>query len=54
MDKLLLDENMDLKLTPYKVLATSSRHGFVQFVDSIAIAEVITLEYLLNTLLELP
>ncbi|XP_068908914.1 phosphatidylinositol 3-kinase catalytic subunit type 3 isoform X2 [Tenebrio molitor] len=34
MDKLLRKENLDLKLTPYKVLATSTRHGFVQFIDS--------------------
>ena len=27
MDKLLRRENLDLKLTPYRVLATSSRHG---------------------------
>ena len=27
MDKLLQEENLDLKLTPYKVLATSSKHG---------------------------
>lgn len=40
MDKLLLNENMDLKLTPYKVLATSSKYGFVQYIDSISIAEV--------------
>jgi len=27
MDKLLQQENLDLKLSPYKVLATSSKHG---------------------------
>jgi phosphatidylinositol 3-kinase len=27
MDKLLRDENLDLKLTPYKVLATSTDEG---------------------------
>jgi len=27
MDRLLQKENLDLKLTPYKVLATSSKHG---------------------------
>lgn len=41
MDKLLLMENLDLKLTPYKVLATSSKHGFVQYVDSYTVAEVL-------------
>ncbi|XP_041368204.1 phosphatidylinositol 3-kinase catalytic subunit type 3-like [Gigantopelta aegis] len=41
MDKLLSRENLDLKLTPYKVLATSSKHGFVQFIDSIGVADVL-------------
>lgn len=40
MDKLLRRENLDLKLTPYRVLATSTRHGFVQYVDSKSLAEV--------------
>lgn len=44
MDKVLRRENLDLKLTPYKVLATSSKHGFVQFVESIAVAEVLRAE----------
>lgn len=29
MDKLLRRENLDLKLTPYRVLATSSKHGII-------------------------
>ena len=33
MDRILQQENLDLKLTPYRVLATSSKHGFVQFVE---------------------
>ncbi len=41
MDKLLREENLDLKLTPYKVLATSLTDGFVQFVDSHPIRDVI-------------
>lgn len=41
IDKLLRKENLDLKLTPYRVLATSSRHGFVQFIDSVSVAEVL-------------
>ncbi|KAI1296923.1 Phosphatidylinositol 3-kinase catalytic subunit type 3 [Halotydeus destructor] len=41
MDKLLRRENLDLKLTPYSVLATSSKHGFVQFIDSVPVAEVL-------------
>uniref|UniRef100_T1JEU2 Phosphatidylinositol 3-kinase catalytic subunit type 3 n=1 Tax=Strigamia maritima TaxID=126957 RepID=T1JEU2_STRMM len=41
MDKLLRRENLDLKLTPYRVLATSNKHGFVQFIESVAIREVL-------------
>ncbi|KAL8613416.1 hypothetical protein ACOMHN_057136 [Nucella lapillus] len=44
MDNLLQHEKLDLKLTPYKVLATSTRHGFVQFVESYAIADVLQKE----------
>ena len=41
MDKLLRRENLDLKLSPYQALATSSKHGFVQFVDAVGIADII-------------
>lgn len=44
MDKLLRRENLDLRLTPYRVLATSTRHGFVQYVDSMSLAEIRTSE----------
>ncbi|XP_053682998.1 phosphatidylinositol 3-kinase catalytic subunit type 3 [Sabethes cyaneus] len=44
MDKLLRKENLDLKLTPYRVLATSSKHGFMQYIDSITVAEVLNAE----------
>ncbi|KAK9745841.1 Phosphatidylinositol 3- and 4-kinase [Popillia japonica] len=44
MDKLLRRENLDLKLTPYRVLAMSTKHGFVQFIDSFTVAEAITNE----------
>lgn len=44
MDKLLRRENLDLKLTPYRVLATSSKHGFVQFIESTSVAEVLANE----------
>lgn len=44
MDKLLMKENLDLKLTPYRVLATSAKHGFVQFIDSITVNEVLDTE----------
>ncbi|XP_011502778.1 PREDICTED: phosphatidylinositol 3-kinase catalytic subunit type 3 [Ceratosolen solmsi marchali] len=44
MDKLLRRENLDLKLTPYRVLATSTRHGFLQFIESTTVAEVLANE----------
>ncbi|MEJ1286308.1 phosphatidylinositol 3-kinase catalytic subunit type 3 [Cricetulus griseus] len=42
--KLLRKENLDLKLTPYKVLATSTKHGFMQFIQSVPVAEVLDTE----------
>jgi phosphatidylinositol 3-kinase len=44
MDKLLRKENLDLKLTPYRVLATSTKHGFMQYIDSITVREVLESE----------
>ena len=44
MDQLLRRENLDLRLTPYRVLATSSKHGMVEFVDAYAIAEILSAE----------
>ncbi|XP_038078977.1 phosphatidylinositol 3-kinase catalytic subunit type 3-like [Patiria miniata] len=44
MDKLLRQENLDLKLTPYRVLATSSKSGMIQFVESIPVADVLSNE----------
>lgn len=41
MDKVLRAENLDLRLTPYKVLATGLADGFVQFVDSHPLRDVI-------------
>ncbi|KAF7721959.1 Phosphatidylinositol (PI) 3-kinase [Apophysomyces ossiformis] len=41
MDKLLRKENLDLKLTPYKVLATGPEHGLVQFIPSKPLAAVL-------------
>lgn len=43
MDRLLKKENLDLKLTPYSVLATGVDNGFVEFVPSMALASVSTL-----------
>lgn len=44
MDILLRKENLDLKLTPYRVLATSTKHGFVQFIESVTVAEALATE----------
>lgn len=44
MDKLLRSENLDLKLTPYRVLATSTKHGFLQYIESLPVAEVLATE----------
>ncbi|KAK2717345.1 phosphatidylinositol 3-kinase catalytic subunit type 3-like [Artemia franciscana] len=41
MDKLLKRENLDLKLTPYRVLAMPNKTGFVEFIDSVPVAEVL-------------
>lgn len=40
MDQLLRKENLDLKLTPYRVLATGPEDGLVQFVKSQSIASI--------------
>ena len=34
MDKLLKQENLDLKLTPFKEVATGVKEGFLQFIDA--------------------
>jgi phosphatidylinositol 3-kinase len=41
MDKLLRKENLDLRLTPYKVLATGPDHGLMQFIPSKSLAAVL-------------
>lgn len=38
MNNLLLKENLDLKLTPYRILATSPLAGAVQFIPSISLS----------------
>ncbi|KAJ6092592.1 Phosphatidylinositol 3-kinase [Penicillium sp. IBT 16267x] len=38
MDRLLQKENLDLKLTPYRILATSSTAGAVQFIPSTSLS----------------
>ncbi|KAJ1498236.1 Phosphatidylinositol (PI) 3-kinase [Coelomomyces lativittatus] len=42
MDKLLRKENLDLKLTPYKVLATGPDQGFVQYIPSSSLAAILS------------
>lgn len=37
MDRLLRKENLDLKLSPYRILATGAKAGAVQFVGSISL-----------------
>ena len=36
-----MKENLDLKLTPYKVLAMSHNRGFVQFIESEGVQDVV-------------
>jgi len=38
MDRLLQKENLDLKLTPYRILATSSNAGAAQFIPSTSLS----------------
>lgn len=40
MDQLLQKENLDLKLTPYKILATSTSAGASQFVPSVSFQSI--------------
>lgn len=48
MDRLLLNENLDLKLTPYRVLATAPKEGMVQFVKSKTLANIVNEHGTLN------
>lgn len=42
MDQLLRKENLDLKLSPYDVLATGPMQGMVQFIPSKTIASIVS------------
>lgn len=42
MDQLLRNENIDLKLTPYRILATGPRDGALQFVPNETLANVLS------------
>ncbi|KAK5161618.1 hypothetical protein LTR04_004033 [Oleoguttula sp. CCFEE 6159] len=52
MDRLLLKENLDLRLSPYKILATSTSAGAVQFVPSAPLASIISSTKYKGSLLE--
>lgn len=39
--KLLKQENLDLKLTPYKVVATGIKEGFLQFIDALPVSTIL-------------
>lgn len=41
MDKLLKQENLDLKLSPYKVIATGVKEGFLQFIDAVPVSNIL-------------
>ena len=41
MDRLLLNENLDLKLTPYRILATSTLAGAIQFIPNSPISSIL-------------
>ncbi|CAM6104701.1 unnamed protein product [Calypogeia fissa] len=42
MDRLLKLENLDLQLTPYRVLATAQDEGMVEFISSPSLAQVLS------------
>jgi phosphatidylinositol 3-kinase len=42
MDRLLLNENLDLKLTPYRILATSALAGAIQIIPSTPISGILS------------
>lgn len=46
MDRLLKNENLDLRLTPYKILATSPIAGLIQFVPNETLDAVLSNSYL--------
>jgi len=42
MDRLLRQENLDVKLTPYPVLATGAQQGMMQYIPSKTIASIVS------------
>lgn len=51
MDRLLKDENLDLKLTPYRVLPTSATDGLIEFVPSVSMAHVLAVHKTIHSFL---
>ena len=51
MDRLLQKENLDLKLTPYRILATSTLAGAVQFIPSTPISNILSSAKYQNSIL---
>lgn len=45
MDQLLKNENLDLRLTPYRILATSPIAGMIQFVPNETLDSILTKNY---------
>lgn len=41
MEKILASENMDLKLKPYKILATGQVEGFIQFIPNNSLSHIL-------------
>lgn len=41
MDRLLLQENLDLNLTPYRILATSTLAGAIQFIPNTPVSNIL-------------
>ncbi|KAK6456022.1 1-phosphatidylinositol 3-kinase [Scheffersomyces xylosifermentans] len=50
MDQLLKSENFDLKLTPYKILATSPIAGMIQFVPNETLDTILSMKYPISVL----
>lgn len=45
MDSLLKNENLDLRLTPYKILATNPLAGLIQFVENETLDSILVKQY---------
>ncbi|XP_055372402.1 phosphatidylinositol 3-kinase catalytic subunit type 3-like [Condylostylus longicornis] len=48
---ILLNNNIDLKLTPYEILVTGTNFGFLEFIDASTIAEVLAYNNTIRTYL---